>query len=239
MELGGLQFCVCPGRLSRSGFRLADKPWWELGSTFAHETDLPARIPHNHGIGRNIANHDCARSTNPQRLMRIPHTTVAFAPIVDPSSRAYARHVADLRHAPARLFSPATRRWSVADGDTRLNEGLVADVAVATDRGPLHDTGEWPRYLTFGIAAAFLLERMDNSITSPDIAQAVSRWPFLGVVPLLNRKIAKKGMLRLPGENDAEVRCEKREESRRGDQSPLSGGGNIPVGAHLHPALVG
>jgi polysaccharide biosynthesis transport protein len=62
-----------------------------------------------------------------------------------------------------------------------------------------------PRYLTFGTAAAFLLERMENSITSPDIAQAVSGWPSLGVIPSLNRKIVKKGMLRLPGENGAEI----------------------------------
>ncbi len=36
-----------------------------------------------------------------------------------------------------------------------------------------------------GTLAAFLMDRMNNSITSPEIIDAVSGWPSLGIIPAL------------------------------------------------------
>ena len=42
--------------------------------------------------------------------------------------------------------------------------------------------------LTLGTGAAFLLDRMDNSISSPEVADAVSGWPSLGMIPFSQSK---------------------------------------------------
>ena len=110
------------------------------------------------------------------------------------------------------LYEGLLQKMKEASVSAGLRSGniQVVDQAVPPDRPskpniPLNIGGAFFASLMLGTVAAFMIERMNNSITSPEIIDAVSGWPSLGIIPsTVNGSKGKGGELVLPAK-DADV----------------------------------
>ncbi|MGB8888949.1 MAG: polysaccharide biosynthesis tyrosine autokinase [Candidatus Korobacteraceae bacterium] len=88
------------------------------------------------------------------------------------------------------LYDGLLQKMKEASVSAGLRSGniQVVDQAVPPDRPskpniPLNMAAAFFASLMLGTVAAFVMERTNNSITSPEIIDAVSGWPSLGVIP--------------------------------------------------------
>jgi capsular exopolysaccharide synthesis family protein len=114
------------------------------------------------------------------------------------------KHEADSNR---QLYDGLLQKMKEASVSAGLRSGniQIVDQAVPPDKPsrpniPLNIGGAFFASLMLGTVAAFVLERMNNSITSPEIIDAVSGWPSLGIIPSLqsSRGSRKGGELALP-----------------------------------------
>jgi polysaccharide biosynthesis transport protein len=103
------------------------------------------------------------------------------------------------------LYDGLLQKMKEASVSAGLRSGniQVVDQAVPPDRPskpniPLNMTAAFFASLMLGTVAAFVMERSNNSITSPEIIDAVSGWPSLGIIPCTQenaRGLRKAGSL--------------------------------------------
>ncbi|MGC2108285.1 MAG: polysaccharide biosynthesis tyrosine autokinase [Candidatus Korobacteraceae bacterium] len=100
------------------------------------------------------------------------------------------------------LYDGLLQKMKEASVSAGLRSGniQVVDQAVPPDKPskpniPVNMAAAFFGSLMLGTIAAFVIERMNNSITSPEIIDAVSGWPSLGIIPSTREssKVARKG----------------------------------------------